>query len=390
MIWRWRPMTVERVTSGWTYWPPVMCHRPLSTSRRTLSKSSGSIRSTCSKSQDSPRVKTNSGYSSQRSAAERNVASASSTPACQDHSHTGSMWAFPIMCTITKSPIPYVCLRLFFIDYRCRPETASTEVLPGLALDGSGRQGADDEPLQDDEGGDGRQHGQHPSRGDHLGRGLGVVALEIEDTDRDREQRGFTQEYVRHDELSPGEDRREHKHRGEAWQDERQNDPQERAEARAAVHHGRLVESWRYAVEEPLQHPGRNRHQDGDVDHRRAEMRVEQIQPCEVPVERYDDHQRGYHLQGEHADQQRTVATEVQAGECVGCRGRDHHRADAPGYGEVERVDQEHRELRCGQDFDIVLQRRGLRDQAQRRDVDLLRSPDREREHPEQRPAEEH
>ena len=32
---------------------PVMCHRSLSTSRRTRSKSSGSIRSTCSKSQDS-------------------------------------------------------------------------------------------------------------------------------------------------------------------------------------------------------------------------------------------------------------------------------------------------------------------------------------------------
>src|SRR5688572_24792506 len=329
-------MTVERLTSGWTYWPPVMCHRPLSTSRRTLSKSSGSIRSTCSKSHDSPRVKTNSGYSSQRSAAERNVASASSTPACQDHSHTGSMWAFPIMCTITKRPIPYVCLRFF--SYRRRLWPVPKDVLPRLSLDGSGRQGADDEPLQDDEGGDGRQHGQHPARGDHLGRGLGVVALEIEDAYRDREQRGFTQEYVRHDELSPGEDRREHKHRGQAWQDQRQDDPQERAEARAAVNHGRLVEGWRYTVEEPLQHPGRERHQDGDVDHRRAEMRVEQVQPGEVPVQRYDDDQLRYHRQGEHADQERAAATEVQAGECVGRRGGDHHSADAPGYGEFERV----------------------------------------------------
>src|SRR5215207_8276661 len=374
-------MTVERLTSGCMYWPPVTCHWPLSMSRRTRSKSSGSIRSTCSKSHDSPRVKTNSGYSSQRSAAERNVASASSTPACQDHSHTGSMWAFPIMWTITKRPIPPVCLRL--LNYRRRTETARTDVLPRLALDGPGCQSADDEPLQDDEGGDGRQHGQHPSRGDHLGRGLGVVALEIEDADGDREQRGFAEKYVRHDELSPGEDRREHEHRGETWQDERQNDPQEGAEARAAVHHGRLVESRRYAVEEALQHPGRYRHQYGDVDHRRADVRVEQVQPGEVPVQRYDDDQRRYHLQGKHADQQRAVATEVQAGECVGRRGGDHHRADAPGHGEFERVDQEHRELRCGQDFDIVLQRRGLRDQAQRRDVDLLRGPDGERENPE-------
>src|SRR5215203_3406833 len=383
-------MTVERLTSGWTYWPPVMRHRPLSTSRRTLSKSSGSIRSTCSKSQDSPRVNTNSGYSSQRSAAERNVASASSTPACQDHSHTGSMWALPIMWTITKRPISYVCLRLFLLNYRRRLWPAPKDVLPGLALDGSGGQGADDEPLQDDEGGDGRQHGQHPSCCDHLGRGLGVVALEIEDADRDREQRGFTQEYVWHDELSPGEDRREHEHRGEAWQDERQNDPHKRAEARAAVHHGRLVEGWRYAVEESLKHPGRERHQDGDVDHRRAEMRVEQVQPGEVPVQRYDDDQRRYHLQGEHADQQRAVTTEVQTGECVGRRCRDHHSADAPGYGEFERVDQEHRELRRVEDLDVVLQRRGLGDQAQRRDVDLLRGSDREGENPEQRPAEEH
>src|SRR5829696_6788047 len=303
MIWRWRPMTVERLTSGWMYWPPVMCHCSSSTSRRTRPKSSGSIRSTCSKSQDSPRVNTNSGYSSQRSAAERNVASASSTPACQDHSHTGSMWALPIMWTITKRPISYVCLRLFLLNYRRRLWPAPKDVLPGLSLDGSGRQSADDEPLQDDEGGDGRQHGQHPARGDHLGRGLGVVALEIEDADRDREQRGFTQEYVRHDELSPGEDRREHEHRGEAWQYERQNNPQERAEARAAVHHGRLVEGWRYAVEEPLKHPGRKRHQDGDVDHRRADVRVEQVPPGEVPVERYDDDQRRNHLQGKHADQ---------------------------------------------------------------------------------------
>src|SRR5438093_9052897 len=40
------------------------------------------------------------GYSSQRSAAERKVDSASSTPACQRHSQTGSTWALPIMCTI--------------------------------------------------------------------------------------------------------------------------------------------------------------------------------------------------------------------------------------------------------------------------------------------------
>src|SRR5829696_294358 len=390
MIWRWRPMTVERLTSGWMYWPPVMCHCSSSTSRRTRPKSSGSIRSACSKSQDSPRVKTNSGYSSQRSAAERNVASASSTPACQDHSHTGSMWALPIMWTITKRPISYVCLRLFLLNYRRRLWPAPKDVLPGLSLDGSGRQGADDEPLQDDEGGDGRQHGQHPARGDHLGRGLGVVALEIEDADRDREQRGFTQEYVRHNELSPGEDSREHEHRGEARQDERQNDPQERAEARAAVNHGRLVEGWGYAVEEPLQHPGRKRHQDGDVDHRRAEMRVEQVQPGEVPVERYDDDQRRYHLQGEDADQQRAVATEVQAGECVGRRGGDHHSADATSHGEFERVDQEHRELRRVEDLDVVLQRGGLGDQAQRRDVDLLLGSDRKGEYPEQRPAEEH
>src|SRR5215211_8960345 len=140
-------MRVERLTSGWMYWPPVMCHWPLSTSRRTRSKSSGSIRSTCSKSHDSPRVNTNSGYSSQRSAAERNVASASSTPACQDHSHTGSMWAFPIMWTITKRPTPGSST-LAFPDYRRRIERALK-----LSLDGSGREGADDEPLQDHEGG---------------------------------------------------------------------------------------------------------------------------------------------------------------------------------------------------------------------------------------------
>src|SRR5829696_5072334 len=383
-------MTVERLTSGWTYWPAVMRHRPLSTSRRTLSKSSGSIRSTCSKSQDSPRVNTNSGYSSQRSAAERNVASASSTPACQDHSHTGSMWALPIMWTITKRPISYVCLRLFFLNYRRRLWPAPKDVLPGLSLDGSGRQSADDEPLQDDEGGDGRQHGKHPARGDHLGRGLGVVALEIEDADRDREQRGFTQEYVRHDELSPGEDRREHERRGQARQDEWQDNPQERAEARAAVNHGRLVEGCRYAVEKTLKHPGRKRHQNGDVDHRRADVRVEQVQSGEVPVERYDDDQRGYHLQGEHADQQRVVAAEVQAGECVGSGGGDHHRADAPRQRELERVEQEHRELRRVQHLDVVLERRGLRDQPERRDVDLLLGPDREGEHPQERSAEEH
>src|SRR5215203_412205 len=114
---------------------------------------------------------------------------------------------------------------LAFPNYRRRTETARTDVLPRLALDGSGREGADDEPLQDDEGGDGRQHSQYPSRGDYLGGGHGVIALEVEDADRDREQRGFAEEYVGHDELSPGEDRREHEDRGEPRQDERQGNP---------------------------------------------------------------------------------------------------------------------------------------------------------------------
>ena len=44
-------------------------------------------------------MKTKSGYSSQRSAIEAAVASASSAPACQGQSHTGSMWALAIMWT---------------------------------------------------------------------------------------------------------------------------------------------------------------------------------------------------------------------------------------------------------------------------------------------------
>ena len=76
------------------------CHWPRATSTRTRANRSGSSRSTCRYSQDSPRVKMNSGYSSHRSAAARNVASASSTPASQRQSHTGSICELPIILTI--------------------------------------------------------------------------------------------------------------------------------------------------------------------------------------------------------------------------------------------------------------------------------------------------
>src|SRR6476620_514278 len=46
----------------------------------------------------------NSGYSSQRSAPERIVASDSSAPCCQLHIQTGSMWALPIMWMIMALP----------------------------------------------------------------------------------------------------------------------------------------------------------------------------------------------------------------------------------------------------------------------------------------------
>src|SRR3712207_6605091 len=99
------------------------------------------------------------------------------------------------MWTITRSSTPP------FLDARSTHRLAAggkgaVTAVRGLTLDGSGRERADDEPLQDHEGSDGGQHGQYPACRDHLGRGLGVVALEVEDADGDREQRGLAQEDV--------------------------------------------------------------------------------------------------------------------------------------------------------------------------------------------------
>ena len=56
------------------------------------------------------------------------------------------------------------------------------------ALHRAGHQRADDEALQDEEDDDRRHDREHARRGEDLGRGLVVGALEIEDADRDRQQ----------------------------------------------------------------------------------------------------------------------------------------------------------------------------------------------------------
>src|SRR5919202_386417 len=83
--------------SGSIHQPPTTWNRPSATRARICSNSGRSLSSTHSKKSDESHVNTNSGYSSSRSIAEWNVARTSWYPSGHCHSHTGSMWALPIM-----------------------------------------------------------------------------------------------------------------------------------------------------------------------------------------------------------------------------------------------------------------------------------------------------
>src|SRR5664279_4524733 len=122
------------------------------------------------------------------------VARASSTPDCHGHSHTGSIWALPIMWTRISGTLP---------------QDADS------ALDGAAHEGADDETLEGEEDDDGRNDRQHARGSKKLGRLRAVGALEIEDADRDGEERRPAKQDERNDELRPTEDGVEHERRGE-------------------------------------------------------------------------------------------------------------------------------------------------------------------------------
>ena len=67
------------------------------------------------------------------------------------------------------------------------------------------------------------------------------------------------QEDAGEDVLVPARDEREDRRRDEPGRDERQQDPDERAEPRAAVDHRRLLELLRDADDEAAQRPDRER-----------------------------------------------------------------------------------------------------------------------------------
>ena len=79
------------------------------------------------------------------------------------------------------------------VSVMCHPSPvqATVEAHRRSALHRAGHQRADDEALQHEEDDDRRDDGEDARRGEDLGRGLVVGALEVEDADRDRQEAGL-------------------------------------------------------------------------------------------------------------------------------------------------------------------------------------------------------
>ena len=108
--------------------------------------------------------------------------------------------------------------------------------------------------------------------------------------------------------------------------DERQKDPRERTEARASVHHRRLLEVFRNAEDEAPQRPDRERKYAREVDEDDAGERVHLVVAGEDDVERDDQAGAGKHLHADDENDEELPAGEPVLRERNRSEEREHHR----------------------------------------------------------------
>mmetsp|Transcript_22313 Transcript_22313/g.35566 ORF Transcript_22313/g.35566 Transcript_22313/m.35566 type:complete len:286 (-) Transcript_22313:1486-2343(-) len=157
--------------------------------------------------------------------------------------------------------------------------------------------------------------------------------------------------------------------------DRRQEDRDEKAREGIAVHIGRLVQFFRHAAHEPFEDPDRQRDVKEAMRQRHRQMRVKKAHRRIKLKERQGEHRRRGHSIGQQPEEQRLVAKEPVAREGVGRRQRHTDRNDRVQRHVDDRVEIAPIPAWVGKDHPVILQRKGLRKQAEARQ-DLVRGPE--------------
>ena len=243
--------------------------------------------------------------------------------------------------------------------------------LPPLSLHRARREPADDVALEHDRDQDGRQRREDPAGG--LQPEVGRVATgELRDRDRDRLRGRRRGEDQRIQELVPRDQEREQHRREQAGPRERQDHPEQRPDARAAVDSRRILEIARDRLEVVAHDPQHERRRERAVDDDQPDPRVEQMQADHDQVQRDHEGDRRDHVRGEEQQQRRSRAAKPQPRERVGAEHADRDRDRDGGGRDDQAVEQRGTEVRedraagGGEDLRVAAEREVARDPAER------------------------
>src|SRR5919106_1211605 len=162
----------------------------------------------------------------------------------------------------------------------------------------------------------------------------------VGDARRDRPVLRGGDERERVDELVDAEREREDDDGQDAGKRDREDDPRERLDPRAAVDQGGVLELLRDRLEEPHQEPGRERDSEGRVHQDQREQRVLEAEPRDEGGEGQEQQGRRDQVDEEDADSRRLTPTPREARERVAGRERDHERDDDDHRAHDRRVDE--------------------------------------------------